>query len=75
MNFIGLIFVMLVEGNAQDVPNDKETNRGWRIGVGRRKIQGGGYAIKKNRGGGGVGRRKNTGGGGKEEDEKIRGWG
>ena len=24
MNFIGLIFIMFVKGNAQDVPNDKD---------------------------------------------------
>ena len=54
MNFIGLIFIMLVKGNAQDVPNDKETNRGGGggggLGLGRQKYRGGGVATeKKNR--------------------------
>ena len=53
MNFIGLIFIMLVKGNAQDVPNDKETNRGeWEDEKYSGGGGGGGYATeKKNRGG------------------------
>ena len=44
MNFIGLIFKMLVKGNAQDVPNDKET-----VADTERNLGGGGGVLEARR--------------------------